>query len=83
MKCTTQLKKQDIDRESPCIFSTNDRMLGYRTIINFHFFTDIHKAKDSCKTVTGYLYCQLFVLDKEFVYTVPMKKLGRFCFEQK
>ena len=78
-----QLKKHgDIDGDIDCNFLTYDRMLQYK-ITDFHFFTDTFKAKDGYKSARGYIYCQLFVSDKGFVYTVPMKKRSYFCLDVK
>ena len=51
----------------------NDRMLRYKQI-NTHFFTDTLVFKESWRLTRGYRYAQLFVSDKDFVYTVLMKK---------
>ena len=47
-------------------------------MINSHFFTNTLYAKNNYKSARGYLYYQLFVSDKDSVYTVPMKKGGDF-----
>lgn len=44
IRCTTQLKKQDMEGDISRNFSTNDRMLRYKRI-DAHFFTDTFQAK--------------------------------------
>ena len=52
-------------------------MLRYRRIKQ-HFFTDTFIAKDEYVSTRGYKYCQLFVLDKGFIFIVLMRKKSEF-----
>ena len=52
---------------------TNDKMLRY-TRINEYFFMDTFFATKKAKKLSrGHTCCQLFVMDKGYVYVVPMK----------
>ena len=63
VKCTTHLKKQDIEGDISHNFFTNNRILQYKQI-DTHLFTETFQAKMKCKKTRGYQYCQLFVSDK-------------------
>ena len=57
-------------------YGTNDRMLRYRHI-HEHFFMDTFFATSKGgKSTRGNMCCQLFVMDKGYLYVVPMKHKG-------
>ena len=69
---TTQYCKHDYNDHLTRQYSTNDRMLRYKRISS-NFFTDKFNVTDKTKSKHGHKHIQLFVLDKGFVYVVPIK----------
>ena len=58
-------------------YGTNDCMLRYRHI-HEHFFTDMFfTTSKGGKSTRGNMCCQLFVMDKGYLYVVPMKRKGK------
>ena len=54
-------------------YTTNDRKLQYRRIIQYFFMDTFFATKKAGTSSRGNTCCQLFVTDKGFIYVVPMK----------
>ena len=54
-------------------YGTNDRMLQYRMIEDYFFMDTFFSMSKGGKSSHGNTCCQLFVMDKGFLYVVPMK----------
>ena len=77
-KCTIDVTTQHgTHQPNPIMnqnYTTNDRMLRYRRI-NQYFFMDTFLAMKKGGTSSRVnTCCQLFVMDKGFIYVVPMKR---------
>src|SRR5210317_1924766 len=73
VEATTQLKKHSEDPSMSRNFGTNDRMLLYRRINQFFYMDTFFATLKGGKSSWGNTCCQIFVTDKGFVYTVPMR----------
>ena len=55
-------------------YSTNNRMLRYRCIQDYFFMDTFFATKKGGQSSQGHMCCQLFVMDKGFIYVVPMRR---------
>ena len=55
-------------------YTTNNRMLRYRRINQYFFMDTFFATKKGGTSSCGNTHCQLFVMDKGFIYVVPMKR---------
>ena len=71
---TTQMSIQTDDPTLSRNYSTNDRVLRYKRIKDFFFMDTFFAFKKGDQSSRGHTCCQLFVIDKGFIYVVPMKR---------
>ena len=71
---TTQTSVRTQDPTLSCNYGTNDRMLQYRHIQDYFFMDTFFATKKGGRSTRGHTCCQLFVMDKEFLYVVPMRR---------
>ena len=74
---TTQLCRQNADNSLSRQFSTNDRMLRYRRLQST-FFSDTMFTTPKAKSTRGFTCSQIFVSDRGYVATYPMKSQEEF-----
>ena len=55
-------------------YTTNDRMLRYRRINQYFFMGTFFVTRKGGTSSQGNTCCQLFIMDKGFIYAVPMKQ---------
>ena len=70
---TTQTSVQTQDPTLSCNYGTNDCMLRYRCIQDYFFMDTFFATKIRGRSTRGHTCCQLFVMDKGFLYVVPMQ----------
>ena len=73
LEATTQSRIHTPNGSLSRNFSTNDRMLRYKRIMEYFFMDTFFATKKAGKSTRGHTCAQLFVTDKGFVYIVPMK----------
>ena len=71
---TTQTSVRTQDPTLSCNYGTNDRMLRYRRIQDYFFMDTFFATKKGGHSTCGHTCCQLFVMDKGFLYVVPMQR---------
>jgi hypothetical protein len=55
-------------------YGTNDRMMRYKHLNEYFYMDTLFATSKSKKTIRGNTCAQLFVIEKGFVYVVPMTK---------
>ena len=70
---TTQHGTHQPNPEMNQNYTTNDQMLRYRRINQYFLMDTFFVMKKGGTSSRGKTCCQLFVMDKGFIYVVPMK----------
>ena len=70
---TTQTSVRAQDPTLSCNYGTNDCMLQYKRIQDYFFMDTFFATKKRGRSSCGHTCCQLFVMDKGFLYVVPMQ----------
>ena len=73
LEVTSQHSTRSDNPTLTCNFRTSDRMLGYKRIKENFFMETVFSKKTVGKSSLVNMCCQICVLDKGFVYAVPMK----------
>ena len=71
------MSQHSVRSEDPTLsqnYGTNDCMLWYRRIKDYFFMDTFFVTSKGDKSSRGNTCCQLFVMDKGFLYMVPMKR---------
>ena len=71
------MSQHSVRSEDPTLsqnYGTNDCMLRYRRIKDYFFMDTFFAMSKGGKSSRGNTCCQLFVMDKGFLYVVPMKR---------
>ena len=71
---TTQTSVQTQDPTLSHNYSTNDCMLRYQCIQDYFFIDTLFATKKGGQSSQGHTCCQLFVMDKGFIYLIPMRR---------
>ena len=71
---TTQTSVRTEDPTLSRNYGTNDCMLQYKHIQDYFFMDTFFATKKGGRSSRGHTCCQLFVMDKEFLYIVPMQR---------
>ena len=70
---TTQTSVRTQDPTLSRNFGTNDRMLRYQCIQDYFFMDTFFATKKGGQSTHRHTCCQLFVMDKGFLYVMPMR----------
>ena len=73
LRVTTQKSQHTYNPKLSRNYDTNKRMLLYKRIHESLFMDTFFATKKSGKSSRGHTCCQIFLIDKGFVYVVPMK----------
>ena len=71
---TTQTSVRTQDPTLSHNYGTNDRMLRYKRIQDYFFMDTFFATKKGGRSSLGHTCWQLFVMDKGFLYVVPMRR---------
>jgi hypothetical protein len=74
LEVTLQQQKNTPSNNLTRNYSTNDQMLRYRWIDDHFFMDTFFAAAKGGKSSQGNTCCQLFVVDKGFLYVGPLRK---------
>jgi hypothetical protein len=80
---TTHLLQRTTNPELSRTYGTNDTMLRYKKIREYFYMDTFFATKKGGKSSGGHTCCQLFVIDKGFVYVVPIKRKGEVLLAMK
>ena len=74
---TTQLGKYSDNPTLTREFTTSDRAIRYKRLIDTVFFTDTMHVTGKAKSTRGYTHAQVYVSDKGFIFIYLMKALNQ------
>ena len=73
LKVTSQQKVHGDDPQLAKNYGTNDRLLRYKHIAEYFFMDTFMATQKGGKSSRGNTCCQLFVSDKGYLFSVPMR----------
>ena len=74
---TTQTSVRTQDPTLSCSYGTNDRMLRYQCKQDYFFMDTFFATKKGGRSTRGHMCCQLFIMDKGFIYIIPMRRKSK------
>ena len=71
---TTQTSVRTQDPTLSRNYGTNDHMLRYQCIHDYFFMDTFFATKKGGRSTHGHTCCQLFIMDKGFLYVMPVRR---------